>query len=129
MTYAWLAFVLTSLVEPGDPIRWVGNIAFAIVALALVLVARRRIRTVPKLVTNHTKTRRFAWLVTTFRQGTRLQSMAIGGRIGGEVDVGTPGILTATSDGGLSGCRSAVGISCRGLVGAWRCTRRGATVT
>ena len=46
MTYGWLAFVLTSLVEPGDPIRWVGNIAFAIVALALVLVARRRIRIV-----------------------------------------------------------------------------------
>lgn len=46
MTYAWLAFVLTSLVEPGDPIRGAGNIAFALVALALVLVARRRIRTV-----------------------------------------------------------------------------------
>jgi hypothetical protein len=30
----------------GDPIRWAGNIAFAIVALAGVLVARRRIRTV-----------------------------------------------------------------------------------
>jgi hypothetical protein len=46
MTYAWLGFVLTSMVEPGDPIRWAGNITFAIVALALVLVARRRIRTV-----------------------------------------------------------------------------------
>jgi hypothetical protein len=30
----------------GDPIRWAGNSAFAIVALAVVLVARRRIRTV-----------------------------------------------------------------------------------
>lgn len=38
--------VLALMVEPGDPIRWAGNIAFAIVALAVVLVARRRIRTV-----------------------------------------------------------------------------------
>ena len=45
-TYAWLGFVLTSLAEPGDPVRWGGNIVFAIVALALVLVAPRRIRTV-----------------------------------------------------------------------------------
>jgi hypothetical protein len=45
MTYAWLGFVLTSLVEPSDPIRWAGNIAFAAVALVLVIAARRRIRT------------------------------------------------------------------------------------
>ena len=43
-TYAWLAFVLTSLVEPGDPVRWAGNILFAAVALTLVIAARRRIR-------------------------------------------------------------------------------------
>jgi hypothetical protein len=27
-TYAWLGFVLTSLVEPGDPVRWAGNLVF-----------------------------------------------------------------------------------------------------
>jgi hypothetical protein len=41
-TYAWLGFVITLLVEPGDPVRWVGNIVFAAVALALVLAARLR---------------------------------------------------------------------------------------
>jgi hypothetical protein len=41
-TYAWLGFVLTLLVEPGDPVRWAGNIAFATFALALVLTARSR---------------------------------------------------------------------------------------
>ena len=45
-TYAWLGFVLTSLVEPGDPLRWAGNILFAAVALTLVIAARRRIRDV-----------------------------------------------------------------------------------
>ena len=45
-TYAWLGFVLTFLVEPGDPVRWAGNIVFAAVALGLVITARRRIRTV-----------------------------------------------------------------------------------
>jgi hypothetical protein len=42
-TYAWLGFVLTLLVEPGDPVRWAGNIVFATVALALVIAARRRV--------------------------------------------------------------------------------------
>ena|SRR5687768_14117231 len=46
MTYAGLGFVLTSLVEPSDPIRWAGSIAFAAVALVLVIAARRRIQTV-----------------------------------------------------------------------------------
>jgi hypothetical protein len=36
--------VLTLLVEPGDPVRWAGNIVFAAVALALVIAARQRIR-------------------------------------------------------------------------------------
>ena len=45
-TYAWLGFVLTFLVDPGDPVRWSGNIVFAVVALTLVGTARRRIRTV-----------------------------------------------------------------------------------
>jgi hypothetical protein len=41
-TYAWLGFVLTLLVEPGDPVRRVGNIVFATFALALIVTARRR---------------------------------------------------------------------------------------
>jgi hypothetical protein len=45
-TYAWLGFVLTSLVDPGDPVRWSGNIVFAAVALALAIAALRRTRTV-----------------------------------------------------------------------------------
>jgi hypothetical protein len=82
-------------VEPGDPVRWAGDIVFAAVALALVIAARRRIRAAakqprsqgsfasviasplpsfPQPVTNHTKPWRPALLVTTYRQGTRLQS-------------------------------------------------------
>ena len=45
-TYAWLGFVLTLMVEPGDPVRWAGNIVFATVALGLVVAARRRSGTV-----------------------------------------------------------------------------------
>jgi hypothetical protein len=45
-TYAWLGFVLTSLVEPGDPVRWAGNLVFTAVALTLVIAAGRRIRAV-----------------------------------------------------------------------------------
>jgi hypothetical protein len=40
-TYGWLGFVLTWLVEPGDPVRWAGNIVFLIIALTLVIAARR----------------------------------------------------------------------------------------
>jgi hypothetical protein len=43
-TYAWLGFVLTLLVEPGDPVRWAGNVVFATFALALVLAAHHRTR-------------------------------------------------------------------------------------
>ena len=35
-TYAWLGFVLTLMVSPGDLVRWAGNIVFATIALALV---------------------------------------------------------------------------------------------
>ena len=52
LTYAWLGFVLTLLTEPGDPVRWAGNIVFACVAFALVIVARRRI----PAVTNQAQT-------------------------------------------------------------------------
>jgi hypothetical protein len=47
-TYACLGFVLTLLVEPGDPARWAGNVVFAAIALALIIVARRRVHTVIK---------------------------------------------------------------------------------
>jgi hypothetical protein len=44
-TYGWLGFVLTWLAEPGDPVRWVGNVVFAAIALTPVIAARRRTRT------------------------------------------------------------------------------------
>jgi len=43
LTYAWLGFVLTGLFEPGDPVRWAGNVAFAIVAVVLLLVTGRTV--------------------------------------------------------------------------------------
>ncbi|WP_238010378.1 hypothetical protein KZZ52_53905 [Dactylosporangium sp. AC04546] len=36
LTYGWLGFVLTGLVEPGDPVRWAGNAGFLAGAVALV---------------------------------------------------------------------------------------------
>lgn len=41
LTYAWLGFVLTWLLEPGDPVRWWGNALFAAVAVALLAACRR----------------------------------------------------------------------------------------
>ncbi|MDG6108082.1 hypothetical protein Daura_45590 [Dactylosporangium aurantiacum] len=41
LTYAWLGFVLTWLLEPGDPVRWWGNALFAAVAVALLAGCRR----------------------------------------------------------------------------------------
>ncbi len=42
-TYAWLGFVLTWLVEPGDPVRWLGNAAFALIAVLLLVKTRRMV--------------------------------------------------------------------------------------
>lgn len=44
LTYAWLGFVLTSLVRPDDTMAWIGNVAFALVAVLLLLVTAQRIR-------------------------------------------------------------------------------------
>jgi uncharacterized membrane protein len=41
LTYAWLGFALTGLMEPGDPVRWWGNAGFAAVAVALLVWCRR----------------------------------------------------------------------------------------
>lgn len=41
LTYAWLGFVLTALLEPGDPVRWWGNALFAAAAVALLAWCRR----------------------------------------------------------------------------------------
>jgi hypothetical protein len=38
LTYAWGGFVLTALLEPDDRMRWIGNAAFAALALALLLL-------------------------------------------------------------------------------------------
>ncbi len=42
--YAWLGFVLTGLLEPGDGVRWAGNVAFALLAAGLLLVTARAVR-------------------------------------------------------------------------------------
>jgi hypothetical protein len=39
LTYAWLGFVLSAILDPGDQVRFVGNAAFAIMAVLLILVA------------------------------------------------------------------------------------------
>jgi hypothetical protein len=45
LTYAWLGFVLTTLTTPDDPVRWLGNVAFTLMAIGLLIwvarVARR----------------------------------------------------------------------------------------
>ncbi|GAA2606672.1 hypothetical protein GCM10010399_42000 [Dactylosporangium fulvum] len=48
-TYGWLGFVLTSMVEPDDPVRWLGNLGFLAGAAALVVwcALSRRARTSP----------------------------------------------------------------------------------
>lgn len=37
LTYAWLGFALTALTTPGDPVRWAGNLAFALCAIGLLI--------------------------------------------------------------------------------------------
>jgi hypothetical protein len=49
LTYAWGGFVLTSLAGPDDPVRWAGNAVFALLAVALLVIAARRLR--PALAT------------------------------------------------------------------------------
>ena len=43
LTFAWVGFVLASILAPGDVLRHVGNAGFALVAVTLLLGARRRI--------------------------------------------------------------------------------------
>jgi len=38
LTYAWGGFVLTALLEPRDPVRWIGNAVFAGLAVTIVAV-------------------------------------------------------------------------------------------
>jgi hypothetical protein len=40
-TYAWGGFVLTWLMGPQDPVRWAGNVVFAVLAAALLVVTGR----------------------------------------------------------------------------------------
>jgi hypothetical protein len=41
LTYAWLGFALTALMEPDDQVRWWGNGVFAALAVALLVWCRR----------------------------------------------------------------------------------------
>jgi hypothetical protein len=42
--YALLGFVLTGLLEPDDAVRWAGNAVFALLAIVLLLVTARAVR-------------------------------------------------------------------------------------
>jgi hypothetical protein len=44
LTYAWGGFVLTSLTEPHDPVRWGGNVIFALAAVGLLMITARQVR-------------------------------------------------------------------------------------
>ncbi|MET7423107.1 hypothetical protein [Dactylosporangium sp. NPDC005555] len=50
LTYAWLGFVLTWLMDPGDPVRWWGNAGFALAAVALLAWCERVTRRGPSTV-------------------------------------------------------------------------------
>jgi cation transport ATPase len=43
LTYAWLGFVLTSLVRPDDTVAWVGNVFFAMIAILLLIVTGKAV--------------------------------------------------------------------------------------
>ena len=43
LTFAWLGFVLASILAPGDVVRHLGNAGFAIIAITLLLLARWRV--------------------------------------------------------------------------------------
>jgi hypothetical protein len=40
-TYAWGGFVLTSMMGPDDPVRWIGNAVFALLAALLLVVTSK----------------------------------------------------------------------------------------
>ena len=40
-TYAWGGFVLTGMMGPQDPVRWAGNVVFAVIAAVLLVVTGR----------------------------------------------------------------------------------------
>ena len=43
-TYAWGGFVLTLLMQPDDPVRWIGNVAFALFAALLLVTTAKVVR-------------------------------------------------------------------------------------
>jgi hypothetical protein len=43
LTYAWGGFVLTDLAGPDDPVRWAGNVIFALAAVGLLMITARRV--------------------------------------------------------------------------------------
>jgi hypothetical protein len=44
LTYAWGGFVLTSLMGPGDPVRWAGNMVFAVLAVLLLVAVAAKLK-------------------------------------------------------------------------------------
>lgn len=46
-TYAWAGFVLTGLFRPDDALAWIGNVVFAAMAIALLLMTAKRVRRSP----------------------------------------------------------------------------------
>lgn len=43
LTFAWLGFVLASILGPGDVVRQPGNAGFVLTALVLLALARRQV--------------------------------------------------------------------------------------
>jgi hypothetical protein len=43
LTYAWAGFALTALIRPDDRVAWIGNVLFALAAVALVVVTAKRV--------------------------------------------------------------------------------------
>jgi hypothetical protein len=44
LTYAWGGFMVTWLLWPDNSIAWIGNVLFALIAIALLIVTAKRIR-------------------------------------------------------------------------------------
>jgi hypothetical protein len=44
LTYAWGGFALTALMRPDDTVARIGNVVFALIAVALLAVTARSVR-------------------------------------------------------------------------------------
>ncbi|RED55071.1 hypothetical protein [Cohnella lupini] len=48
LTYAWGGFFMTWILWPNDKVAWMGNVIFALLAIALLSILAKRIRNVPE---------------------------------------------------------------------------------